>query len=160
MSTRKRTRAEKALAHYNRAVDYGFRFGGVASRVPVVRADVRCYCGNTPAVGSPSVNRDAIHLAEFRDAYPDLPLAELVIKHVSIRQPRQAQRPQPPQPPQPRRQCHVTIQIDDVAGADRYHEALARYVTGQLGNNYRCITGDANNSVEFEIVGDLPWRIP
>lgn len=149
MSTRKRTRAEKALAHYNRAVHYGFRFGSVANLGPVVRADVRCYCGNALAPRSPSVNRDAIHLAAFRDAYPDLPLAKLMIKHASIRR--------PPQPPQ---RCHVTIQIDDVAGADRYHEALARYVTGQLGNNYRCITGDANNSVEFEIAGDLPWMIP
>lgn len=142
---RKRTRAEKALAHYNRAVHYGFRFGGVANRGPSVRALVYCYCGNTPAPRSPSVNRDAIHLAAFRDAYPDLPLAELVIKSVSLRG--------PPQPPQTRKKCNVLIEIDDLAGADGYEDALARYVTGQLGNNYQCITGDANNSVHFEYSG-------
>lgn len=147
MSTRKRTRAEKALAHYNRAVHYGFRFGSVANRGPSVRATVRCYCGNTPAPRSPSVNRDAIHLAAFRDAYPDLPLAELAIRHVSLRG--------PPQPPQTRDQCSVTITIENLAGADGYHEALARYVTGQLGNNHRCITGDANNSVFFETATDI-----
>lgn len=109
-----------------------FRFGGVANRGPSVRALVFCYCGNTPAPRS-------------RDAYPDLPLAELVIKSVSKRG--------PPQPPQTREQCNVLIEIDDLAGADGYEDALARYVTGQLGNNYQCITGDANNSVHFEYSG-------
>ena len=79
-----------------------FRFGGVASRGPRVHATVYCYCGNTPSVESPSVNRDAIHLAAFRDAYPDLPLAELVIKSVSKRG--------PPQPPQTRKKCNVAIE--------------------------------------------------
>lgn len=131
---------------------YGFRFGGVANRGPSVRARVSCYCGNTPAVGSPSVNRDAIHLAAFREAYPDLPLAELAIKHVSIQR--------QPQPRQTRRQCNVIIEIEDPAGgdSDEYHDALARYVTGQLGNNYQCITGDANNSVYFDYSTDIPRR--
>ena len=145
MSTRQRTRAEKALAHYNRAVHYGFRFGSVANRGPSVNARVYCYCGNNPAIRSPSVNRDAIHLAAFRDAHPDLPLAKLAIRQVSMYG--------PPQPPQTRKKCNVTIEIDDLAGADGYEEALARYVTGQLGNNYQCITGDANNSVHFEYSG-------
>ena len=146
MSNRTRTRAEKALAHYNRAVHYGFTLGSVANQGPRARASVYCYCGNTATTGSPSVNRDALHLAAFREASPDLPLAVLEIKQVSIRRPAQTQ---------PRRQCEVIIHIEDLAdgGKDRYQDALARYVPSTMGNNDRCITGDATNNIHFEYSG-------
>jgi hypothetical protein len=123
-----RTRKEKALAHYKRALELGFGAGADP------RLNIDVMCSHVPFTIS-DVAREVAHarnLDDFRAQFPHLPVSAVLYRQL-----------RPPKAGLPNCKVRTGIEgVDEGALADRYESAMRAFaVTRNTGGDLgRCCT--------------------